>query len=94
MIQFYYDFMVPFIGHNNFQLMNMDTDSLYFACSRPTLDQCVQQADRAKYLEAKQRWLVCDPAVDGRTPGPFKVSVIDSGTGRGWGISLLLFLYI
>ena len=62
MLQFYYDFMVPRIGTDNFQYMEMDTDSAYFAVSSDVTD--------ASFTDPE--WFVHDK-FSARTPGLFKV---------------------
>ena len=62
MLQFYYDFMVPRIGNDNFQYMEMDTDSAYFAVTSDVTD--------ASFTDPE--WFVHDK-FSARTPGLFKV---------------------
>ena len=62
MLQFYHDFMVPNIGSDNFQYMEMDTDSAYFAIT----------GDVPADAFSSPEWFVTDKYTE-RTPGLFKV---------------------
>jgi hypothetical protein len=62
MLQFYHDFMVPNIGSDNFQYMEMDTDSAYFAIT----------GDVSADAFSSPEWFVTDKYSQ-RTPGLFKV---------------------
>jgi hypothetical protein len=69
MLQFYYSFLLPCLGKENFELVYMDTDSLYFACSEETLREAAP--DKRKfdnlapdYLEGEETKMV---------PGLFKL---------------------
>ena len=42
MLRFYYDFLLPCVGPENFEMVYMDTDSYYFACSAETLKGAVE----------------------------------------------------
>lgn len=37
MLEFYYDFLEKFVEREDFQLFEMDADSLYLALNKPTL---------------------------------------------------------
>ena len=50
MLQFYYDFLVPFIGQSQFEMVEMDTDSLYFGLTH-TLNK-----DRIKLQKMILKW--------------------------------------
>ena len=51
MLQFYNDFMLVFVDRSDFQLTEMDTDSLYMAISRESLSEVVKE-DREAKLQA------------------------------------------
>ena len=42
MLQFYYDFLDHYLGRRDFELIQMDTDSRYFALSYKTLEEAVK----------------------------------------------------
>jgi hypothetical protein len=42
LLQFYYDFLDKFIPRNKFQLLQCDTDSMYFGIASETLDQVIK----------------------------------------------------
>ena len=41
LLSFYYDFLLRFIGRDDFEFMECDTDSTYIALKSPTLNECV-----------------------------------------------------
>ena len=51
MLQYYYDFMLVFVDRSDFQLTEMDTDSLYMAISGESLSEVVKE-DREAKLQA------------------------------------------
>ena len=42
MLQFYYDFLGKYIDRRDYELIQMDTDSMYFALSYDTLEEAVK----------------------------------------------------
>ena len=42
MLQFYYDCLLQYLPRSSFELIEMDTDSLYMALNRPSLEDCVK----------------------------------------------------
>ena len=51
MLQFYYDFMLVFVDQSDFQLTEMDTDSMYMAISGESLNEVVKEG-REPQLQA------------------------------------------
>lgn len=51
MLQFYYDFLDQYIDRSDFEFMEMDTDSAYFAISGHSLDDIIKSEFRDKYLQ-------------------------------------------
>lgn len=51
MLQFYYDFLDQYIDRSDFEFMEMDTDSAYFAISDHSLDDIIKSEFRDKYLQ-------------------------------------------
>ena len=72
MLEFYYDFLDHYVDRSDFELMQMDTDSLYFASSAEKLEAVIKPHLREEFEEWKHAWLVCTPE-DKRTPGLFKL---------------------
>jgi hypothetical protein len=77
MLQFYYDFLDTFIDRADFQLLEMDTDSLYMSLSGNTLDELVKPHLRSTFEAEKHNWLprTSPPEAaryDKRTPGRFE----------------------
>lgn len=52
MLQFYYDFLDQYIDRSDFEYMEMDTDSAYFAISGDSLDDIIKPEFRDKYLQS------------------------------------------
>ena len=68
-LEFYYDFLDRFVDRRDYELIQMDTDSLYFALSGNSLDDVGlgdQEACRRKEWLAWDEW-------SNRTPGLFKL---------------------
>ena len=70
MLEFYYDFLDNFINRRDFELLQMDTDSFYFAMSANDLD-IIRPELRDLYAKEKSKWLVTDK-YSKRVPGLFK----------------------
>jgi len=66
MLEFYYDFLDRFVDRRDYELIQMDTDSLYFALSGNSLDDVVGCCRRRKEWIAWDEW-------SNRTPGLFKL---------------------
>ena len=52
MLQFYYDFLDVYCSRTDFQLLQMDTDSSYFALSRESLEVAIKPSKRAAFHAA------------------------------------------
>ena len=72
MLQFYYEFLDFYFDRQDFELIQMDTDSMYFAFSREKLDDAVRPGYEAQFEEDKKRWLAWDKWSN-REPGLFKL---------------------
>ena len=75
MLEFYYDFLDKYVDRSNFELMYMDTDSLYITISGETLDDVIKPELKAEYEAEKSKWLATDKYSE-RTPGVFKIEFI------------------
>ncbi|BFZ06709.1 hypothetical protein BsWGS_09748 [Bradybaena similaris] len=56
MLEFYYDFLDKFVSRKDFQLCEMDTDSLYLALSAPTLEEVVRPKMLKRFYAVYDRW--------------------------------------
>ena len=72
MLQFYYDFLDKYIDRRDFELIQMDTDSMYFALSYDTLDEAVKRELTQHFENNKKQWLSWDKWSN-REPGLFKL---------------------
>ena len=63
MLEFYYDLLDTFVPRDDFQLAEMDTDSLYMALSTDSLEEAVRPELRERFFREYALWfpgLVCD----------------------------------
>ena len=72
MLEFYYDFLDKYFSREDFELIQMDTDSNYLAISAEKLEDIVKPEMKKDFEENKKQWLVWDKW-SGRTPGLFKL---------------------
>ena len=93
MLEFWH-FINEYLDNDLYQFMEMDTDSLYIAFARDTVDECVKPELREKWESVKYDWFCSEDSTtmvpfrdthvslkqfDQRTPGKFKLEY--SGTG-------------
>ena len=71
MLEFYYDFVDKFWDRRDFEVIQMDTDSLYMALSAEDFDEIVRPELKELYKDEKAKWLVTDE-YSKRVPGLFK----------------------
>ena len=60
MLEFYYDFLDKYIDRRDFELIQMDTDSFYFALSHDTLEDAVKPELLEEFEREKNQWLSWD----------------------------------
>ena len=72
MLQFYYEFLDFYFDRQDFELIQMDTDSMYFAFSREKLEDAVRPGYEAQFEEDKKLWLAWNKWSN-REPGLFKL---------------------
>lgn len=77
MLEFYYDCLDKYCNREDFQLMSMDTDSLYMAMSGEVLTDITKPDMRNNFNQEKRHWFPrTNPpeavAFDRREPGLFK----------------------
>ena len=71
MLEFYYDFVDKFCDRRDFEVIQMDTDSLYMALSTEDFDEIIRPDLKELYKDEKPKWLVTDE-YSKRVPGLFK----------------------
>ena len=71
MLEFYYDFVDKFCDKRDFEVIQMDTDSLYMALSAEDFDEIIRPELKELYKDEKPKWLVTDE-YSKRVPGLFK----------------------
>ena len=72
MLEFYYDFLDYFLDRRDFELLQMDTDSMYFALAYDKLEEAIKPELRKDFEQEKNEWLSWDKWSN-RTPGLFKL---------------------
>jgi len=86
MLEFYYDFIMRYISKDDFQYIEMDTDSAYIAFSAENIEDIIKPKMRAEYFKNKWDWFPQEKCIDKcnkcsqckmalyerRTPGLFK----------------------
>ena len=71
MLQFYYEFLDFYLDRRDFELIQMDTDSMYFALSHDKFEDAIKPGYEAQF-EADKKWLAWDKWSN-REPGLFKL---------------------
>ena len=72
MLEFYYDFLDYFLDRRDFELIQMDTDSMYFALAYDKLEEAIKPELRKAFEQEKKEWLSWDKWSN-REPGLFKL---------------------
>ena len=72
MLVFYYDFLDHYLDRRDYELIQMDTDSMYFALSYKTLKEAVNPELQLQFEREKKQWLSWDKW-SSREPGLFKL---------------------
>jgi len=78
MLEFYYRFIDTYLDRQDYQYLQMDTDSAYMALSGESIDALVKPNLREQYFLERDLWFPREDtpehaAYDKRTPGLFKV---------------------
>ena len=71
MLEFYYDFLDYFLDRRDFELIQMDTDSMYFALAHNKLEEAIKPELLKDFEQEKKEWLSWDKWSN-REPGLFK----------------------
>ena len=72
MLQFYYEFLDYYLDRRDFELIQMDTDSMYFALSHDKFEDAIKPDYRVQFEADKKKWLAWDKWSN-REPGLFKL---------------------
>ena len=56
MLQFHYDCIDRYIDRCDYQLCEMDTDSLYIALAHPTLEEAVKPSKKLEFYKDYHNW--------------------------------------
>ena len=72
MLQFYYNFLDKYSDRRDYELIHMDTDSMYFALSYDTLEEAVKPELLKEFEREKKQWLSWNKWSN-REPGLFKL---------------------
>ena len=78
MLEFYYHCINAFLDRQDFQYLEMDTDSAYMSLAGDSLEELVKPDKRAEFAAVQHQWFprhetLEDAAYDKRKPGLFKV---------------------
>ena len=74
MLEFYYDFLDYYLSREDFQIMEMDTDSNYLGITAENLEDLIKPELKKQFEREKHNWLVTPLAPQGkRTPELSKV---------------------
>ena len=60
MLKFFFLFLKKYIPDRHFDLLETDTDSIYFSISRENLDDCVPSHLKPNYFRDKLKWLTSE----------------------------------
>ena len=72
MLEFYYDFLDKYIDRKDFELIQMDTDSMYMAISTENLDDIIKPEMRKEYFNGGKEKFLSTSKYHDKTPGLFK----------------------
>ena len=72
MLEFYYEFLDYYIDRRDFELIQMDTDSMYFALAHDKFEEAIKLGYKPQFEADKKSWLAWDKWSN-RTPGLFKL---------------------
>ncbi len=73
MLQFYHDFLDKYVDRRDFELIQMDTDSLYMAVTDANLDNIIKPELQKEYFGGGKEKFLSTSKYHDRTPGLFKL---------------------
>ena len=79
MLKFFYLFLKKYILDCHFELLEIDTDSIYFSISKENLDDCIPPHLKASYFRDKLKWLTSEVS-----PNHEKASIQRKFEGKDW----------
>ena len=84
MLQFYYDFLCKFVDRSDYNMMYMDTDSMYMSITAEKLEDLIKPEMKDIYEKEKNLWLPRNDTkehklYDNRTAGLFKTEFVGDG---------------
>jgi hypothetical protein len=69
MLEFYYDFLDKYVDRRDFELIQMDTDSMYMALSAKELDDLIKPELKDEYFDSGKAKFLSTSKYHDRTPG-------------------------
>ena len=60
MLKFFYLFLKKYVPDRYFELLETDTDSIYFSINKKNLDDCVPRHLKSNYRINKLKWLTSE----------------------------------
>jgi hypothetical protein len=76
MLQFDYDFIDKYIDRSDFELLEMDTDSYYFAFSKDSIEKLINPHMREEYEKHKFNFLPSDSNESHDSHPPFQDRIL------------------
>ena len=74
MLEFYYDFLDYYLSHEDFQILEMDTDSNYLGVTAENVEDLIKPELKQQFEREQHNWFVIPLVPQGkRTHGHFKV---------------------
>ena len=73
MLEFYYDFLDKYVDRKDFELIQMDTDSMYMAISAEKMDNIIKQEMQKEYFNGGKEKFLSTSKFHEKTPGLFKL---------------------
>lgn len=78
MLEFVYNFLKIYVDDSDYQIIEMDTDSIYLSISADSFDSIIKPQMREQYEKEKHKWFVTND-YDKRTVSLFKIEYEGSG---------------
>ena len=73
MLEFYYDFLDKYVDRRDFELIQMDTDSLYIGLSDENFDNIIKPELQKEYFSGGKEKFLSTSKYHDKTPGLFKL---------------------
>ena len=72
MLEFYYDFLDKYVDRKDFELIQMDTDSMYIGISAENLEDIIKPEMKKEYFNGGKEKFLSTSKYHDKTPGLFK----------------------